>query len=103
MSPGLEIFEDGEQILIVSVVVELGTSYGATDERDGVNLIILSAHGENTGDGVLGGFCLDHWRKVRVGMVEGGCRIKGRFKMFSHSGDQTQGGCLHVSQVRVGR
>jgi hypothetical protein len=46
VSPGLGIFEDGEQILIVSVVVELGTSYGATEERDGVNLTILSAYGE---------------------------------------------------------
>jgi hypothetical protein len=26
MSPGLEILKDGEQILIMSVVVELGTS-----------------------------------------------------------------------------
>jgi hypothetical protein len=103
MSPGLEIFEDGEQILIVSAVVELCTSYGATEARDWVNLTILSAYGGNAGDGVLRGFCINHWRKGWVEIMEDGCRSRGRFEASSHCGDQTHGASLRVSRVRVGR
>jgi hypothetical protein len=35
MSPRLEGFEDGEQFLVVGVVVELGTQEGTTVERTG--------------------------------------------------------------------
>jgi len=35
MLPGLDSFEGGEQLLPVSVVVELGTRYDATEGREG--------------------------------------------------------------------
>jgi hypothetical protein len=54
-----------------------------------VNLTILSAYGENTGDDALRGFCIDHWRRGRVEMVEDRCRSKGR----SHTAATRPMGC----------
>jgi hypothetical protein len=48
------------------------------EEEEATGLTILVTYRENTGDGVIRGFCPDHWRNGRVEMVEDGCRRKGR-------------------------
>ena len=57
--PSLERFEDGEEFLVVSVVVEFGAGEGAGMEGDGVEFTGLSGDGENSSDGIVGGVSFD--------------------------------------------
>ena len=54
MSPNLESFENGEQFLVVDIVVEFGGCEGAGMESNGVDFIVCQRdHGEDGGEGVV--------------------------------------------------
>ena len=63
--PDLETFEDGEQLLVVSVVVELRRREGSRVECDRVDLTIWSEHGEDAGESIVGRIGFDHHLAAR--------------------------------------
>ena len=65
ITPGGECLKDHQELLIVSVVVQLHFSEGAGVKSDGVDLVVRASDGENGGDGVVGGVGLYCDRSVR--------------------------------------
>jgi hypothetical protein len=101
--PYLESLEYGEELLIVSVVIELRSSEGAAVKCDGVNVAVVGANGENAGDGIVGCVSFDYRRKGRIEMVEDGGRNEGidlrSLKASSQAGDHCHGSFLRVNRV----
>ena len=64
VAPYLKSFEDGEQFLVVDIIVEFGGHKGAGVESDGVDFIVhWGYHGENGSEGVVQRICFDYeWR-----------------------------------------
>ena len=60
VTPDLETFKDGEQLLVVCVVVELGHREGLRVECDRVDLTIQSEHREDASESVVGHISFDH-------------------------------------------
>ena len=68
MTSGGKCLTDHQELLIVSIVVQLCFSNGAGVKGDGVDLIVRASNGEDGGDGVVGGVSLYHDRGI-VGPV----------------------------------
>jgi hypothetical protein len=63
--PDFEAFEDGEELLVVGVVVAFSIGEGAGMEGNGVDFSIGSNTGNNTSEGVVGGVSFDEHGIVR--------------------------------------
>jgi hypothetical protein len=71
--PVLEGLKNCEKFLVVSVVVEFCGSKGAGMESDGVNFAVRGVNGEDSGEGIVRGVCLDHDLGVGHPMGEEWC------------------------------
>ena len=74
MSPGGECLEDRQELLVVSIIVQLRSREGAGVKSNGVDLIVRVRDGEDGGDGVVGGVSLYPNRSVGGPVNEHQCR-----------------------------
>ena len=65
VSPNFEAFEDGEQLLVMGVIVAPGVSEGAGMEGNGVDVTIWGDSGDNASQCVVGGVSFDEHGWVR--------------------------------------
>ena len=70
MSPRLERFKDGQEFLVVRIVVQLRAGQGSGVERDRVEFAGVGGDGQDTGDGVVRSVGLDGDLVVRHPVVE---------------------------------
>ena len=73
MTPGGEHIKDCQELLIMSIVVQLHSGKGAGVKSDGVDLIVGASDAEDGGDGVVGGISLYCDRSVRGPVNEHRC------------------------------
>jgi hypothetical protein len=78
VSPGREGLEDGQELFVVSVVIEFGRGESPGVERDRMNFDVRSNHGEDCGDRIVRGVGLDDKREGRIEMMEN----RGRGEVF---------------------
>ena len=64
MPPGGECLKDHQELLIMSIVVQLRSGKGVGVKDDGVDLIIGASNGEDGSDGIVGGVSLYRDRSV---------------------------------------
>ena len=64
MTPGGEHLRDCQELLIMSVIVQLHSGGGVGVKGDGVDLVVRASDGEDGGDGVVGGVSLYHDRSI---------------------------------------
>ena len=65
VTPTLERFEDGQELLVVDIVIELRAGEGAGVESDWVEFIFGSEDGEDCSEGVVGGISFNDNLGVR--------------------------------------
>jgi len=70
MSPDPEGLVDGQEFLIMSVIVSLGGTESAGMEGNGVDFTVFRDHGENSRESVVGGVGLDNELGVGYPMGE---------------------------------
>jgi hypothetical protein len=75
-----EGLKNREKFLVVSVVVEFRRIKGAGMESDGVNFTVRGVNGEDGGEGIVRGICLNHDLGVRHPMGEQWCMCEFLFK-----------------------
>ena len=68
--PDLECLEDGEEFLVVRVVVQFRSGEGPGVERDRMEFAGVRSDGQDTGDGVVGGVRLNGNLAVRYPVVK---------------------------------
>ena len=77
MSPVLEGLEDGQQLLIMGIVVQLRGGQSPQIVRDGLELGISANNGQNASDSIVRGIGLDHKQSVGNPMSEDWSRSEG--------------------------
>ena len=65
MPPQAECFEDGKELLIMGVVVELRSGESSRTECNWENLIILTTDGDDAGDCIVQSVRLDDDQSIR--------------------------------------
>ena len=65
MAPGGECLKDHQELLIMSIVVQLHSGKGVGVKDDGVDLIVGASNGEDGSNGIVGGVSLYRNRSVR--------------------------------------
>ena len=80
VTPDLETFEDGEQLLVMHVVVELRCREGLRVECDQVDLTIWSEHGEDASKSIIRRVGFNHHLAARRPMCEDGSLGEGLLK-----------------------
>ena len=76
MTPAGERLKDCQELLIISVVVQLCSSKGVGVKSNRVDLIVRASDGEDGGNGVVRGVGLYHDRSIRGPVNEHQCRGK---------------------------
>ena len=74
ITPGGECLKDRQELLIMSVVVQLRSGEGAGVKSDRVDLVVGASDGEDGSDGVVGGVGLYHDRSIGGPVNEHQCR-----------------------------
>ena len=64
MTPGGECLKNCQELLIVSILVQLHSGKGAGVKGNGVDLIVGASNGEDGGDGIVGGVGLYRDRSI---------------------------------------
>ena len=101
--PDLERFEDGEEFLVVRVVVQFRSGEGPGVERDRMEFAGVRRDGQDTGDGVVGGVRLNGNLAVRYPVVKDRSTSKCRLevvKAFRHASEKSQGTFFRVRRVK---
>src|ERR1700746_3597905 len=80
MTPGVESLEDGEELLIVGIVVEFRSSQCPRMECDRANLTILTTNGNDTGNGIVRGIGFHNDGVVQQPMSQNGGGSEGVFE-----------------------
>ena len=70
MSPVLEGLEDGQQLLVMGIIVQLRGGQSPRIVSDGSELGIGTDNGQNASDGIVQGIGLDHKQSVGNSMSE---------------------------------
>ena len=70
MLPVLEGLEDGQQLLVMGIIVQLRGGQSPRIVSDGSELGIGADNGQNAGDGIVRGIGLNHKQSVRNPMSE---------------------------------
>ena len=70
MSPVLEGLKDGQQLLVMGIVVQLRGGQSPRIVGDGLELRIGANNGQDTGDSIVQGIGLNHTRSVGNPMSE---------------------------------
>lgn len=82
MVPGVEGFKDGQQFLVMDIVVEFRSSESVGVEHHWANLAIWAGNGENAGDSVVGGISLDDDQSTWNPMSEDRSGSEGTFELL---------------------
>ena len=77
MSPVLESLEDGQQLLVMGIIVQPRGRQSLQIVSDGSELGISANNGQNAGDGIVRGVSLDHKRSIGNPMSEDWSRSEG--------------------------
>src|SRR6201981_3166475 len=80
VTPGAESLEDGEELLIMGIVIEFRSGQHPRIERDQTNLTILTTNGNDTGNGVVRGIDFHNDGVVRQPMSQNGGGSEGIFE-----------------------
>src|ERR1700746_1970856 len=80
VTPGADSLEDGEELLIVGIVVEFRSGQRPGTERDRTNLTILTMNGNDTGNGIVRGIGFHNDGVVRQPMSQNGGGSEGVFE-----------------------
>ncbi len=72
VTPNGEGIEDGEQLLVVRVVVEFRGTEGPGPERNRVDFAVVSGNGQDGSNGVIGGVRFDGDLSIRKPVVKDG-------------------------------
>ena len=70
MSPVLEGLKDGQQLLVMGIIIQLRGGQSLQIVSDGLELGISANNGQNAGDGIVRGVSLDHKQSVGNPMSE---------------------------------
>ena len=70
VSPVLEGLEDGQELLVMGIIVQLRGGQSLQIVSDGSELRISTNNGQNAGDSIVRGISLDHKRSVGNPMSE---------------------------------
>ena len=68
VTPDFEAFKDGEQLLVMGVIVALGVGEGTGVESNGIDFAIGSHGGNNSCEGIIGSVGFDEHGVVRSPM-----------------------------------
>src|ERR1700746_3274879 len=82
VTPGAESLEDGEELLIVGIVVEFRSGQHPRMECDRMNLTILITNGNDTGNGIVRGVGFHNDGVVRQPMSQNGGGSEGVFEVL---------------------
>ena len=78
--PGVESLVDGEELLIMGIIVEFWRGQCPRVERDQMDLAILTTDGDDTGDGIVRGIGFHNNGMVRQPMSQDGGGGEGVFE-----------------------
>ena len=70
MSPVLEGLEDGQQLLVMGIIVQLRGGQSPRIVSDGLELGIGADNGQNASNGIVQGIGLDHKQSIGNSMSE---------------------------------
>ena len=84
VTPGAESLIDGEELLVMGIVVEFRRGQSPRAECDQTDLTILTTDGDDTGDGVVRGIGFHNNGMIRQPMSQDGGGSEGVFEALEN-------------------
>src|SRR3981081_778470 len=82
MAPNAERLKDGEELLVMDIIIELCRVKRTRVESDGMNFTVLQLNGENSRKGIIRSVSLNNDRAVGYPMSKNRSRGESGFKRF---------------------